>query len=478
MRALERRIAAGLLSTAALLMPSLAAAEEPVAAGEPRLLKETGEITSVVDAFDDDDPFDLHLYLGFQQRWKSANIRRETNLNQPGLSTGGFVSRNENVASYSQSVSILNMGADVGLYKDLALVFRLPIILSDSRELTELDGSAANSQRLLDPTGASLFSVPFKSPTRSGIDYFSLGLNYAIFNQQRDPSKPTWVFGVEGRFGIGAPLRACRDVALPGGVKCPVPGKPGVEGEGPGISRATTAIRAHTTFSRRVGYVEPYAGVEALVEIPQDRSAFGQSKTALALLNRPPIQGILTVGMEVIPWEQRESFQRLVFDARVRGTYFSPGREYTELFDALGTSTAPSLTRGNPAAYTAGPLGASVADPAAGQVFFYGVTDQHPHGSLGLLGQVTYQVAEYVKFNAGLGYTRVQAHMLSTADNCNPDFGKDPSKAGPCTTADRAVDVTGVPNPAHRSVIDLPGRRFSADDTTIVDLWLNGVVMF
>ena len=37
----------------------VARADEPVAASEPRLLSETAEITSVVDAFDDGDPFGL-----------------------------------------------------------------------------------------------------------------------------------------------------------------------------------------------------------------------------------------------------------------------------------------------------------------------------------------------------------------------------------------------------------------------------------
>ena len=54
-------------------------------------MSETAEITSVVDAFDKDDPFDLNLTLGFQQTWKAANIHRETALNQPGLSSGGYV---------------------------------------------------------------------------------------------------------------------------------------------------------------------------------------------------------------------------------------------------------------------------------------------------------------------------------------------------------------------------------------------------
>jgi len=38
--------------------------------------------------------------------------------------------------------------------------------------------------------------------------------------------------------------------------------------------------------------------------------------------------------------------------------------------------------------------------------------------------------------------------------------------------------VQGVPNPDHRDIIDLPGRRFSVDDTTVVDLWVMGIVMF
>ena len=35
-------------------------------AGEPRVLSEPGEVTDVVDAFDGDDVFDLHLTLGYQ----------------------------------------------------------------------------------------------------------------------------------------------------------------------------------------------------------------------------------------------------------------------------------------------------------------------------------------------------------------------------------------------------------------------------
>jgi len=68
-----------------------ARADEPIGAREPRLMSETAEITTVADAFDGEDPFDLNLVIGFNQSWKKAKIRRETQIFQPGLATGGFI---------------------------------------------------------------------------------------------------------------------------------------------------------------------------------------------------------------------------------------------------------------------------------------------------------------------------------------------------------------------------------------------------
>src|SRR3954453_18716574 len=105
----------GALFAAIMLSSTPAAADEPAAAKETRLLRETGENTTVIDAFDKDDPFDANLLLTFRQTWKSAKIRRESTLAQPGLATGGFVAGNENVAAYHQSLTILEAGADIGI---------------------------------------------------------------------------------------------------------------------------------------------------------------------------------------------------------------------------------------------------------------------------------------------------------------------------------------------------------------------------
>jgi hypothetical protein len=459
-----------------------ARADEPVSAKEPRLLEETGENTTVIDAFDKDDPIDINLLLTFRQQWKSANIRRETSLSQGNLSSGAFTSRNENVATYSQRTSTLEIGGDIGIYKDLALSLRLPIVLSDSRELGDLDGSSANPQRLQDPAGDQLFTVPFKSPSRSGLDQLAVGLNYAIFNQVRDETKPTWVIGAESRFAIGPRLHACNDNAA---IKCPDPANPTGPSREPGLSRGMTTLGVHTIFARRFGYIEPYVGFAMKIDLPQSNSDFGATSDVRGtLLSRPPTVGTFTVGTEVFPFENRESFQRFGLDFKMRGTYHSPGREYSELFDALGSSQARSLRDPNPGAYHAAADGSfsSVADPNAAKVFFSGITDQQAYGSFGGSIGATWQTGEYVKFTAGVGLAYAQSHIVTSADACNRDLGTtDPGAAGPCRAGAASAgggSATGIPNPNHRQVIDLPGRRFSVDDTTLVDLWLSGVVMF
>ncbi len=91
----------------------------------------------------------------------------------------------------------------MGLYKDVALIFRLPIVLSHSQKLSTLDGSGAQQALALEGLpGEQLFRLPFESPTRSGIEYLAVGLDVAVMNQARDSSKPTWVMGIEGRFDV------------------------------------------------------------------------------------------------------------------------------------------------------------------------------------------------------------------------------------------------------------------------------------
>jgi hypothetical protein len=505
------------LALAASTVTLSAQADEPRKVSEPSVLREPSEVVQVVDAFDENDPFDLHLSLGYQSTWKSAKIRRETSIDQAGLTTGGYTKANLNVGEYSETTSRLNTRADIGLFKDIALVVRVPIILSNDRELKGLDGSDAQQTVILQGApGEQLFQLPFKSPTRSGVEYLAVGIDAGIFNQARDLTKPTWVVGIEGRFDVSEPMHACN--AQPtdlnqnpaeAQVKCAEPSdinRNGVSGDvtddlngnsiegrfnggrDAGVGRGVTGLEVHTLLSRRVKYIEPYGGFRALFEFQNSSSDYGAVDLKGSLVNHPPLKGTMVLGLNVIPWEIRDQYQRINLDFRFTGTYVSEGRDYSELFDALGSSDARSLRYPNYAEFqkntdpaTAGST-PSVVNPQSQRVYFTGLTDVQQHGLYTFSAAVTWQAGEYVKFNAGGAYTLAQAHFVTFDQACNPDFNNDINKSGPCRSASSStvgsLRATGIPNPNFRKSINDPGHRFRFDESNALDAWINATVMF
>lgn len=496
------------VAAAAVLSALPAAADEPRSATEPRLMMETGELTSVVDAFDEGDTFDLNFSFGFEHASKSAKIRRETSIAGPGLSTGGYTSNLLNVASYSEATSKFNMRLDVGLYRDLALYLRMPLILNHSRELTDLDGSEGRqSVALAGAPGEQLFSLPFTSPNRSGIEYLAVGLDVNIMNQARDRTKPTWLFGVEGRFPVSEPMHACTESPKSGQVKCAAPGDidrngasngefdaANVAQRDPGVSRGTIGLEVHTFLSKRVKYVEPYGGFKALFEFQQESSDYGLTDLKTSLVNHPPLVGSVLLGVMIIPWENREKFTGLTFDLRFTGEYHSEGRDYSELFDALGSSDAPTLRQPQWASFRENDAysvaacrsgdpracAPSVVDEGSQRTYFTGLSDVQPYGSYRGSASVTWRAAELVKFQLGVGFRHDQGHGIGGDQPCNSQYKDSIGAAGPCRRQhdDGSFTVTGSPNPNYRPTINAIGRRFYVNDSNTFDLFASGTFMF
>jgi hypothetical protein len=416
------------------------------------LYGEPHSYVDVVDAFDDDDPFDLNVSIGFERTMTSGTIQRERAGAADGRASQNFL----DVADHSRVVNRLVPSLEIGLFHDLALYARLPVILSDDRDLSVPDGSseAEVETRLqsndADPMGVCggapcrLFDMPFTSPTRSGLDYLAVGLAWSIFNQHRDPEYPTWVMMAEGRFSIGEPMHACDNEG-----NCA--DGPNTD---PGSSQGTIALRLETRSSWRHRYVEPYTGLSFQVDFPVGAGDLFEPGGALdGYLNTiPPIQGELTAGVAIIPWEQKARYQRFVLDLRLTGGYVSEGRSYSPLFDALGTSTAPSLT--TPVAECAG---------CSRQTEFNGLTDMQSHGRIGGRIGVEMQAARYVRFQVNAGVAWESPYLLSFADACNPNIdGNGDDRMGTCRS--------GIINPHHRSSIDLPGNRFRLDGELTFDI--------
>ncbi|MCL2824452.1 MAG: hypothetical protein FWD57_10695 [Polyangiaceae bacterium] len=503
------------VALAMLLAASSAWGDEPRRATERPVLNEPGEITAVADAFDDFDPFDLHITVGFQQSWRSTKVMRESYSTVGTLSNGGYTADTMNVAKYSGSTSRLNTRLDIGVYKDFALYLRMPIILRDAYKLEGIDGSENSFAAIAGAPGERLFSVPFESPKRSGIEYLAVGFDVDIMSQNRNPTLPTWLFGIEGRFSISEPMRACNPSPNQGQVECAHPadvdrnGKvsdPWVSSTGqsmqlegsnvsprsPGVSRGTTAIELHTYISRRIKYIEPYGGFRAMAEFANSKSDFPNTGIEAATVTHPPIEGWVVAGLMVIPWENREMFRRFTIDGRVEAAYRSEGQDYSELFDALGSSDARTLRTPNYAKFTANnesnkAANPSVADTNSEKVYFTGITDVQAHAKFRVSSSLTFQASEYVKFQLGFAYMWVQPHFITMDQPCNSNTNSSPDIAGPCRITTKTATAsgtsynhtsTGRPNPNYRPVINQVGRRYKVDDTSVVDLWFNGIVMF
>lgn len=488
----------GAIAGAGVVLGSgLAHADEPRNATEPRVMLEPGEVVNVIDAFDEGNPFDINISLGFDYSSKSAKILRETAIAGPGLTSGGFTTHLLNVANYAETTARLTPRLDIGIYHDIAAHISLPVILSNARSLSPIGGTPPIATALAGAPGETLFNVPFNAPTRSGLQHIAAGLDFDILNQARDHTKPTWLFGFEGRFSVGTPMHACNPDSPKGQVQCANPADIDRNGQqsnnpfdpyngqdrGAGVTRGTMALEVHTLMSKRLKYIEPYGGFTALIEFQQSSSDYGLSDVSQTLVNHPPLVGTMIAGMMIIPWENREKFGRLTFDLRFMGQYHSEGRDYSELFDALGSSSAKSLRQPIWSGYVANTSNnpPSVVDLTSQRVYTTGLTDVLAYGSYRGSASVMWQAGEYVKFQFGLGYGHDQGHVITGDAPCNPS-SKQINTSGPCHLGDvsqgQVYTATGVPNPNYRATINDVGRRFWVDASNTWDLFASGVVMF
>lgn len=486
-----RRILPCLAAFVACALPASAQAQSDSAAptrGPLFMLNETARVVDVVDAFEDGSRWSFRLSAGYAFQSRRATILRERRVSDP-VSGMGLV-QSVPVADYRESTHSLLINAELALYRDFAFTFGLPFVLSNTRTLAVSSGaSGADIQDALRdgwsergmPT--SILSLPFESPERSGIDQLRLGLQWAIFNQQRDRTKPTWMIAFEWRPPVGAQLHACQQTG--GRTVCPnpssvpsLPANGGInatdaatrtpatgDGANPGISRGVHGVYFQTMLARRVGYVEPYAGMDFLAEFPTRSAPFRYMDTPYGLLaNFPPITTTLVAGVEIIPWENRETWQRAVIDLRVRGTYRSPGRDYSPLFDALGASNSrPLLAPGCPSNVR----NADGSCQPGREVYFDGLTGTASHVMLGGNLNISIQPAKFLRFNLGGGFTWVSTHAITNTDACNPGTNPPadhPEWRGGCVS-------NSAPDPAHRPVIDQPGGRFFTTDEILFDIF-------
>jgi hypothetical protein len=426
------------------------------------------EYTDVIDAFDKEigDPFDLNLRVGYQREYEQGLIRREDFRGTPHEWDAYAYT---NMFEFERTAHILDFELDIGLYKDISLRVGLPLVLNDTRELR-----ARQNMQWADVNGIvggdELFALPFKSPERSGVDHIEVGLWWGILDQSRDDTKPNWTVFAEGRFAVGDKLQAACDKY--GSHNCSGEDYQYTAEDGTrhdvdfntkgGISRGVNELRAGTRLSRRYGWLDPYFGFEALIGWPQEGAAYQISGNAAGQINdMPPVVGRLDFGLEFIPWDVPELHRKLVIGLGGGAMYHSEGREYTPLFDALGTS--PYFTTQEYVDFN----GNGQRDPgeAAAIDTWEGITDVENYATF--YGQlfVSVQPAKYIKLRVGSNLGHETEHFITKTDQCPADQMQ---SDGTCA----------VYNYGHRPELDAPGNRFRAEQTLLWTLFVDLIAQF
>lgn len=430
-------VAAG-LCLCALAQPHVSAAQS-LPRKEPAqhyLLAEPTSYTDVLDAFDDTDLPDLRVALAFRRTHSLFTIGRESLEPSDRIN-----SKYREVAQSEQITNALSLELAAGVYRDMMVFLRLPLVLSEKRSLRQPPGVPGSASQLEpeDASGAAgggdptaLFQHNYRSATRSGVPGLDLGFAWGITNQYRTAYLPTWVVLAESRFGLGEVLRPCTADDT-----CSA-----------GVSRGTITLAIDSRWSYRYSWIEPYLGLRYQVEwASRARSRFAPKGVPDGIETGLPSSFALTLGAALMAWEDRGRFQRLSIDVRTQAEYVSAGRDYSPLFDVLGTSASPQLAAASP-----------------GLPAFNGLTQVDGHANMRAELALAAQAAQYIRFRIGVGMLHTTRHLLTGAPACVS------AAAGPCTNAEV--------NPLYRAVIDLPGQRFILLGNLSYDLFASATGQF
>ncbi len=456
---------------------------------------QAAEVTRVASSFDEGNPFDLHLGVGYDFQFKKAAILREW--------SDGNTNRVARDLLYRQMRHTVTPSLEIGLYRDLAVYVQLPVIVSDQRSwsfdqeadpcvfgdvdppneatcvnhnnsTTIRDGiiprggfDATDTQNPYDNFGGADSVKIFQGPNRLGIDQLWVGLKYGILNQDRLSHMPKWVLAVEGRFAIGKPMTFSRNITVedPSGNHA--------------VGRGMHEVGVWTALSRRYRFLEPFFTAYW-------RQAFAASKTEFrnyggtqAKINPQSTIGT-NFGVEVVPFERAAKKQKVAIQLRGTAELKYNGRGYSEMWELLSDSPAlvgtfspgaAECNRGAVLSYAEAnpedPNYIQGAGQSSGCETFNGITDIQDFARFGLDAALHAHLNKYAQLRIGVNLTSNTRHFITSASRGSDANGND------------AVDPgTDEINPVRRDVVDNVGRRYLVDDVIQVMPYFHFLLTF
>lgn len=404
--------------------------------GHPAL---AAEATRVVSAGDDDNPYDLNLSLIYGHEAREGQLMRESR------SAAGEVVRVPDQI-FKQTRDTLNVRMDIGLLPDIGLFLNLPLVIADNRTLSFDDTDASTSSLLRDQvlpgfgqadygidavhgrsfTGPS--SKTFAGPTRKGLEYLAFGLNWAMFNQKRVASEPTWLVGFEARVDVSKTMRFD-------------PSKPKANtAVGPGYHQ----LLVNTMASRRFGPLEPYLGGWYMFPIKTASSPFEKQGLGSDAMSNPQQRAYAAAGVEATVWERPAEHQSISLELRMSVETRFLGLARSDLWEPLsGSSTCANTpaTGCRPGIDSQDLDGDGKVDPNAG------ITRSPTYGIFGGDLGLNVRAGEHVRFRGIFGLTAEQNRFMTDGRSNYSSF-------------------------------DSPGRRFYVQDAYGYRLLLDGAILF
>jgi hypothetical protein len=407
------------------------------------------ELTRVPSA----SPFELDLSVSWVRTQRSGSIARESAAaavaGQPFPVVGDL-----RQLRFAETTNTLVARAAVGLWEDLGLTVEVPYLLGKESGWRLGSGVGAVAElpdtigtNALRPDGTACAGACAIFPTANTVYHGAslgdvrVGLDWGIFSDKRDDTKPFWLVGVEVTF----PTAKLYDPGANRTANWVLPTSYYTTSSTAPAGEKLLRYDLHTTLSRRIGRLDPY--FKAHVTLLQKSSGTPSNCDHAADLVAPdPTQALpdmvtlcqgnadrwgarlpwlagLTFGVELVPYEDRAAGQKLAFDFRLSGDYTSSARWLNELSDATGKLMA---------------------------------TEAHATGTA-RIGFV-FRASENVSVQGAASYGYTTPHFLS---------GEDPGLSGGAVT-----------NPNYDWRYDAPGRRFRISESTTFEIVAAGVILF
>ncbi|MBS2022000.1 MAG: hypothetical protein JST92_06290 [Deltaproteobacteria bacterium] len=430
--------------------------------------------TDVADAMDEDHPLEVDLEATYTHTRRDLRITRENLQTDP--STGGkgviLVDELKNTRVDDQ----MNFHLTVGLYHDLELHFDVPLVLGSTQTwgYGEVNGASvqpvstldnnhidisgcAGASNPCDPNGAAKPILPGNGQTkRAGVADPTVGIAWAPIHESREERLPpdifptahtisSWVIGFDytlplpgdvddpSKFGFAA-------ATTPGATTTPTSHS---------LLRKAHIFSPWTGFSKRFKIMDPYFLLRATLPLvmrgagvndgaydncwhPENLADVATQNCLLAAWKnqtgyQPSYVGNFTLGTEFVAIETPRSEQKFAVDVHIDATWFSQGRTYSEVTDALGKLT---------------------------------YTDEHAQftGNLGFYGRA----ARWLHFRVNGQVGVDTAHFITSEP-----IGKDLNGDGKILLSAGAATKSQEQNPTYDFRLDQVGRRLRAEATLL-----------